>query len=171
MPVAWRVRDSASPMLRVTVSQQRQQARPRPRRDGGFTMIELVMIIVLLGILAVVVVPSFNSRPFLARGFFDEVKTAARHAQKLAVASGCETRLAISASSYALQQRAGCLVGAWSAASHPARGGDYAGTAPDGTTIAGADIDFHPDGASGGGAVTVGGHSFTVAVTGHVSGD
>jgi MSHA pilin protein MshC len=146
----------------------------RSRRARGFTLTELVLIIVIIGILAVVVIPSFNSQPFLARGFFEEAMTAARHAQKLAVASGCPVQLQLAAGSYALRQTSGadCFAGTWDiAVAHPARPGGYTGTPPAGLSISAAGpIVFQPDGSSSGGGASIGSHSFTVQTTGHVSG-
>lgn len=52
----------------------------------GFTLIELVMVMVLLGVLAVFVAPRFNSSDFNARGFHDETLALLRYAQKTAIA-------------------------------------------------------------------------------------
>ncbi len=53
----------------------------------GFTLIELIMVIVLLGVLAVFAAPRlFNSGDFYARGFHDETLGLLRYAQKAAVA-------------------------------------------------------------------------------------
>jgi len=53
----------------------------------GFTLIELIMVIVLLGVLAVFAAPRiFNSDDFNARGFHDETLALLRYAQKTAIA-------------------------------------------------------------------------------------
>jgi len=58
--------------------------RPHQR---GFTLIELVMVIVILGVLAVYAAPRmFNSGDFYARGFHDETLSILRYAQKAAIA-------------------------------------------------------------------------------------
>src|SRR5674476_652767 len=58
--------------------------RPHQR---GFTLIELVMVIVILGVLAVYAAPRmFNSGDFYARGFHDETLSILRYAQKSAIA-------------------------------------------------------------------------------------
>lgn len=55
--------------------------------QSGFTLIELIMVIVLLGVLAVFAAPRmFNSGDFYARGFHDETLALLRYAQKTAIA-------------------------------------------------------------------------------------
>lgn len=55
--------------------------------EGGFTLIELVVIIVIIGALALVAGPRFTGRDsFDSRGFFDKVAATVRFAQKTAVA-------------------------------------------------------------------------------------
>jgi len=53
----------------------------------GFTMIELIMVIVILGVLAVYAAPRmFNNNDIYARGFHDETLAYLRYAQKTAIA-------------------------------------------------------------------------------------
>jgi MSHA pilin protein MshC len=61
----------------------------RPLRAGlrGFTLIELIMVIVILGVLAVFAAPRiFNTGDFTQRGFHDETLSLLRYAQKTAIA-------------------------------------------------------------------------------------
>ena len=59
----------------------------RLRSQAGFTLIELVMVIVLVGALAVFAAPRiFGSSDFNIRGFHDETIALLRFAQKSAIA-------------------------------------------------------------------------------------
>ena len=81
----------------MSAGAQHPQASPRgarhvvPRRAlgavQGFTLIELVVILIVVGILAVAAIPRFFDNAFSERGFHDGVKAAIQHARKVAVAS------------------------------------------------------------------------------------
>ncbi len=55
--------------------------------ERGFTMVEMITVIVILGILAAVAAPRFFDRNvFDSRGYYDQVISTLRHAQKTAIA-------------------------------------------------------------------------------------
>jgi prepilin-type N-terminal cleavage/methylation domain-containing protein len=56
-------------------------------RNAGFTMIELIMVIMVFGILSVMVLPRFSGKVFEERGFHDAVKSVLQHARHIAVGS------------------------------------------------------------------------------------
>jgi MSHA pilin protein MshC len=56
------------------------------RHVRGFSLVELVVTMILVGILAAVAIPRLNTRVFDAQGYFDEVRATVRFAQKDAIA-------------------------------------------------------------------------------------
>jgi prepilin-type N-terminal cleavage/methylation domain-containing protein len=154
---------------------------PRPHRHRGFTLIELVIVLVLLGVLAVIVLPRLSEGSFRDAAFAEQVAAAFRYAQRLAVATGCEVQVDVSAAgnSYALTRRAdgsdsACgTSGAFTlAVANPAGGGAFAATATGGVTVTqGLTLRFDAQGlpTPNGGTVIVGGRSIVIEPeTGHV---
>ena len=73
----------------------------------GFTLVELVLVILLLSIISAIAIPKFfSTNDYQVRAAYDETVNAVRYAQKLAVASGCDVQVQLTSSGYALQQRA-----------------------------------------------------------------
>ena len=108
-------------------------------RNLGFTLIELVAIIILLSILGVVALGKLNIGGFDERGYTDELTSAIRYAQKYAVASNCAVRMTIDNSGYRLMQPASTSNCTSSATfnvdvPNPAGGSMFSAVKPDGVS-------------------------------------
>lgn len=78
-------------------------------KSNGFTLIELITVMVLIGVLAAVAAPRFFSgSDFEHRFFYDDLVHAARYARHFAVSKGCYTRLNVTSTQYALQRDSDC---------------------------------------------------------------
>ncbi|RFA28288.1 hypothetical protein CAI21_13310 [Alkalilimnicola ehrlichii] len=87
------------------------------RCPHGFTLVELVLVLLLLSILAAVAAPRFfNLQPFREASLIEETAAAVRYGQKLALATRCEVRVRVNADglAYALD---------WGEQSHCAEAG------------------------------------------------
>lgn len=79
---------------------------------NGFTLIELVLVILLLSILSAVAIPKFFDRnSFQERAVFDDTLNALRYAQKLAVATNCQTQFQSTTTSYQIMTGTTCNAG------------------------------------------------------------
>lgn len=72
------------------------------RREAGFTFLELVAVIVILGIMAVVVLPRLNVGIYRAAQFHDQTVAALRFAQKSATSHRRLVCVSFTASSVSL---------------------------------------------------------------------
>ncbi len=118
--------------------------RATAQRCEGFTLVELVSVIAVLGILSAVVGPRFfRADDFNSAFFFDDTLAAVRYGQKLSIATGCNVQVSFTATSYTLNLQdgptsaAGCDgAGYVQAVLHPGTGAaTYVGTAPSGVTV------------------------------------
>ncbi|OFZ65659.1 MAG: hypothetical protein A2V79_07060 [Betaproteobacteria bacterium RBG_16_56_24] len=118
-----------------------------PRKPGagfqrGFTLVELIMTLVIVGILAAVVAPRLlDTNVFQSRGFADQVQASLRYAQKAAIAQRRFVCAAFTANSVTLT--VGTTAACGTPLVSPAGAANYVITAPAGVTFAALPADFN----------------------------
>ncbi|MCQ4297058.1 type II secretion system GspH family protein [Pseudomonas stutzeri] len=116
--------------------------------QGGFTVVELILVLMIVGVLAAVVGPRFFDRQvFDERLYFEQSLTAVRYAQKLALSSGCSIRARVDNGGYSLSYASACgAVPAGALVSNPS-GVSYAAGLPSGVSVQQAlDVTFNSRG-------------------------
>lgn len=122
----------------------------------GFTLTEVILVLVLMSALAVIAIPRWQASGFDAAYFHEEVVVTLRYAQRQAVISGCavaarlqdNTTTTITLTYQVIEDigHDGCDNNDMP---HPHRGGNYVITAPRGVSLnfnSLSVIYFHPDG-------------------------
>jgi MSHA pilin protein MshC len=115
------------------------EQRARIARARGFTLVELVVTISILGLMAAVLAPRFAGRDaFASRGFYDEAQSVVRYAQKTAIAWRRPVFVCITATAVS----AGSVAGCGTLLVHPATGASLTTTAPSGVTLTPSSFSF-----------------------------
>lgn len=149
----------------------------RVKAVAGYTLLELITVIILLGILSVTAVSRFDLDPFETAGFEQELRSALRFAQKFAIVSGCEVEVDVSAAGYALRVRDdadtdGCLAAGdpFNTLLNNPTGGVFSAAPPAGVVVSAANFVYDRQGRpSAGASITVDALTITVEpVTGYV---
>lgn len=119
--------------------------RPSSGCQGGFTLVELVMTMIIIGIIAAVAAPRFfGTDVFQSRGFADRVQASLRYAQKVAVAQHRFVCVAFTASSITLTINAAASCPGGNLAS-PSGDTTYSITAPSNVTFSVTPTGFYFD--------------------------
>ena len=80
-----------------------------PARSCGFTLVELILVLVVIGVLAAVVGPRFFDRDvFDRRQQYEQALSALRYAQKRALATGCPVRVQVTEDAASLTWATAC---------------------------------------------------------------
>lgn len=110
-------------------------------RQSGFTLVELIVVMMIVGILAVAAIPRFfQNQTFEARTYHDQALTMMRYAQKVAIAQRTNVFVNANAASNTI-----CLAYAADAnctnpagVINPADNAKFSKTAPAGVTLSGS---------------------------------
>jgi len=137
----------------------------KARRQGGFTLVELIATVTIVAILALLAIPRLTDRSsFDSRGFYDQSQAIVRFAQKIAVAQRQSSpkgpiHVVISANEISVCYDPACT----SPVADPATGNALVATAPTGVALSPATTFTF----SGSGAPSFGGQlAITIASSG-----
>lgn len=71
--------------------------------NRGFTLIELIVVIIVIAVLASYAIPRLNLNSFRESGFVQQSAASLRYGQKQAIGSGCQVNVLITAAGCILQ--------------------------------------------------------------------
>jgi MSHA pilin protein MshC len=110
----------------------------------GFTIVELVVTIIILGVIASVAGPKFfGTSSYEAMGFSQTLSTSLGYAQKLAMNTGCNTRVVVASGSMMLYQgNSACADATLIRPVVRVTGGDFSESIPGGLSVDSFDLYF-----------------------------
>lgn len=121
------------------------------QEQRGYSLLELTLVIVLLGVVAFVAVPRFFHRSgYELTGYYHRFVAALDYGRAVAVATSCPVQVRVGAGGFALKQPGGsasgntlCPTGGYTrAVSNPATGGAFAAAVPSGAAFTAGTGDF-----------------------------
>ncbi|MCL6414990.1 prepilin-type N-terminal cleavage/methylation domain-containing protein [Aestuariirhabdus sp. Z084] len=119
------------------------------RNECGYTLVELVMVIVILGVVAAIALPRFFSAGVYEQRFFaDDLLSGLRYAHKVALASGCQVQVTAGSAGFSLRKDSNCLAGGsvsypgQSNVLHPSTFDPFINTNPDGVNVTASTLEF-----------------------------
>jgi len=145
----------------------------RFKYNQGFTLVELVTVMIILGIMSVVVgAKFFDNSTFKDTQYHQEILSAFRYAQKIAIASRCDIVITLGANNYSISYSGNSGGTSCSGfVQHPAGRGNYSDT---GTSLITPTpvYTYNSQGiatSTGAYSFSVGGHNITIEpITGYV---
>ena len=109
------------------------------KNNTGFTIVELIVVILLVGIISIFMLPRFfNNAVFAERRTIDELISAIRYTQQLSMSRGENHRLQVNINNYVYQRSNG---GAWTTIRNP--DGSTGNAYPDNINLTATTVTFN----------------------------
>jgi MSHA pilin protein MshC len=110
----------------------------------GFTLIEMVAVIILVGIMAIVALPRvFSRQTYTARTFYDSTLSMLGYAQKIAIAQQRDVTVLVTATNLCLTYSSAVPCGdATQSVLNPVNNAPYVAKIPDGITVSSSSAAF-----------------------------